>query len=65
MTEERFAKLNSTRYGKLVEAVEPAAEEAAGTASKASEKRPAARKATTAKKGTASRSRARKSAQEG
>lgn len=57
VTPERLRKLNSTRYGKLAEAVETPAE--------AAETAPAAKKATTAKKGTGTRKTARKSAQEG
>lgn len=57
VTPERLKKLNSTRYGNLVEAVETPAETA--------ETAPAARKTSTAKKGTANRRTARKSAQEG
>ena len=56
VTPERLKKLNSTRYGNLVEAVETPAE--------AAETAPAARKTAAAKKGTANRRTARKSAQE-
>lgn len=57
VTPERLRKLNSTRYGKLAEAVETPAEPP--------ETAPAARKAATPKKGAAGRRTARKSSQEG
>lgn len=57
VTPERLKKLNSTRYGKLAEAVETPAEQL--------ETAPAERKAATPKKGAATRKTARKSAQEG